>query len=34
VVGAALLNRNTDRAALTKAIKEKQPFSEVDLVKE
>jgi NAD(P)H-nitrite reductase large subunit len=34
IVGAALLNRNTDRAALTKAIKEKQSFSEVNLVKE
>jgi NAD(P)H-nitrite reductase large subunit len=34
VVGAALLNRNTDRAVLTKAIKEKQPFLEVNLVKE
>lgn len=34
VVGAALLNRNTDRAALTKAIKEKQSFSGLNLVKE
>lgn len=32
VVGAALIGRNTDRAPITKAIQEKQPFSSLNLL--
>lgn len=31
IVGAALLNRNTDRAVLTKAIKDQEAFSSIEL---